>query len=151
MGRGRSGAPVGAVPSVRIDHDQSGWWTHAIRRHCWPAGHRCAPIDDAVRESAACARREVADSASTSPTWADRTERLPERLSYARYLERLNTEATLPPAPKRVATGGEDGADRGGAKLGETPTAQSEIERRVQTAYQVRLVTPIGRYIDAWM
>lgn len=123
-------------------------WLLALRHHALHAGHRHAPADDAVRESAAAQRRTVGDSAGSGCVWCDRTERLPERLAYARYLERQNTEA-IQPAPRRPEEAPARGADLGWAKLGEAARSETETERRVRIAYQVRLITPAGRFIDA--
>lgn len=152
MGVGRSGAPVGLSSVVRIECGHSGWWAAGLRHAPALHDHAHAPADHAVKESAACARRVVPDASRAGAAWADRTERLPERLSYARHLSRQNIERAAPGA-RADAPGAPDGADRGWASLGDVPAARerTEIERRVETAYRVRIISPAGRYLDMWV
>jgi hypothetical protein len=152
MGPGRSGAPVGLSSVVRIEGAHCGWWATGLRHARALHHHAHAPADHAVKESIACDRQVVPDASRAGATWADRTERLPERLSYSRYLERSNTERAAP-GSRRGEPGAPDGADRGWAALGDVPAARERtaVERRVETAYRVRIISPAGRYLDMWV
>lgn len=118
-------------------------------------------------ESAAREAQIVTETTGTGCEWCDKTEQLPERLSFARFLERINTESPDPPmvrqgepAPDSTALGGNRGevapsggepADRGHPDLGDVRRGETRVEHRIHTAYQVRMISPAGRYIDIWV
>ncbi|MFG0273816.1 MAG: hypothetical protein ACF8QF_02035 [Phycisphaerales bacterium] len=105
-----------------------------------------------MKESAACDQRIVPDASRAGDTWADRTEQLPERLAYARYLERQNTEQAAPAPTRDDAATRPNGGDAR-ETVGDTrPGRQrTEVERRIETTYQVRIISPAGRYLDMWV
>lgn len=150
-----------------MDDGHAGWWAHALLHAPRHGGHAHAPKRPEVLESAAREAQIVTETTGTGCEWCDKTEQLPERLSFARFLERINTESPDPPALRRgeqgpapAAPDGKRGeaepsdaepADRGYPELGDVQRPEQRVEHRVQTAYQVRMISPAGRYIDIWV
>jgi len=125
---------------------------HALRHAQAHDHHAHKPVDHGVRESLASEKRVVGEPGSTGCDWCDATEPLPERLSYARYLERRNTEAIDPPPTPERAPSEQTGGDRGWPSLGDVPAPKrTNIEERLEITYRVRIISPAGRYLDMWV